>query len=176
MKTANLLTGSLYVDLDFYPQQKGRVTSLASMDGYPVLPTVNGGLTQIQQKLISVLDKINGLPLNPMVEQATKTLAESQSTLRELQKTLVSLNKLTNSDAMQQLPEDLQRTLRELNRSLQGVQPGSPAYNHMVGDMQRLDQTLRELQPLLRTLNDKSNALIFEAPGARDPQPKKAKP
>lgn len=95
------------------------------MDGYPVLPTVNGGLTQIQQKLMSVLDKINNLPLNPMVEQATKTLAEGQSTLRELQKTLSSLNTLTNSDAMQKLPEDLQRTLRELNRSLQGVQPGS---------------------------------------------------
>ncbi|WP_019846472.1 intermembrane transport protein PqiB [Dickeya zeae] len=176
MKTANLLTGALYVDLDFYPQQKGRMTSLAQVDGYPVLPTVNGGLTQIQQKLMSVLDKINGLPLNPMVEQATKTLTESQSTLRELQKTLASLNKLTSSDAMQQLPADMQRTLRELNSSLQGVQPGSPAYNRMVVDMQRLDQTLRELQPLLRTLNDKSNALIFEAPGARDPQPKKAKP
>ncbi|SLM63625.1 MULTISPECIES: intermembrane transport protein PqiB [Dickeya] len=176
MKTANLLTGALYVDLDFYPQQKGRALPIASMDGYPVLPTVNGGLTQIQQKLMSVLDKINGLPLNPMVEQATKTLSQSQTTLHELQTALTSLNTLMRSDAMQQLPQDMQRTLRELNQSLQGVQPGSPAYNRMVADMQRLDQTLRELQPLLRTLNDKSNALIFEAPGAQDPQPKKAKP
>jgi paraquat-inducible protein B len=29
--------------------------------------------------------------------------------------------------------------------------------------MQRLDQVLRELQPVLKTLNDKSNALVFEA-------------
>ncbi|HFD0317311.1 TPA: paraquat-inducible protein B, partial [Serratia marcescens] len=53
-------------------------------------------------------------------------------------------------------------------------QPGSPAYNKMVGDMQRLDQVLRELQPVLRTLNEKSNALVFEAAGSTDPQPKKA--
>ena len=33
----------------------------------------------------------------------------------------------------------------------------------MVADMQRLDQVLRELQPVLKTLNDKSNALVFEA-------------
>ena len=33
----------------------------------------------------------------------------------------------------------------------------------MVADMQRLDQVLRELQPVLKTLNDKSNALVFLA-------------
>lgn len=46
---------------------------------------------------------------------------------------------------------------------MQGFQPGSAAYNKMVADMQRLDQVLRELQPVLKTLNDKSNALVFEA-------------
>ncbi len=64
---------------------------------------------------------------------------------------------------MQQLPTDMQSTLRELNRSMQGFQPGSAAYNKMVADMQRLDQVLRELQPVLKTLNEKSNALVFEA-------------
>lgn len=124
---------------------------------------------------MAVLDKVNGLPLTPMVSQATQTLAESQATLRELQKTLASLNQITGNKSMQQLPQDMQRTLRELNRSMQGFQPGSPAYNKMVNDMQRLDQVLRELQPLLRTLNGKSNALVFEASGGQDPQPKKAK-
>ncbi|MDQ9678869.1 hypothetical protein, partial [Serratia marcescens] len=37
-----------------------------------------------------------------------------------------------------------------------------------------LDFRLRELQPVLRTLNEKSNALVFEAAGSTDPQPKKA--
>ncbi|VDZ79700.1 paraquat-inducible protein B [Salmonella bongori] len=31
---------------------------------------------------------------------------------------------------------------------MQGFQPGSAAYNKMVADMQRLDQVLRELQPV----------------------------
>ncbi|MFP1748353.1 intermembrane transport protein PqiB [Lonsdalea quercina] len=175
MKTANILTGALYIDLDFYPQLKGRPVSMVKVDGYEVLPTVSGGLSQIQQKLMTVLDKVNGLPLTPMVSQATQTLAESQATLRELQKTLASLNQITGNKTMQELPQDMQRTLRELNRSMQGFQPGSPAYNKMVNDMQRLDQVLRELQPLLRTLNGKSNALVFEASGGQDPQPKKAK-
>ncbi|PWC17251.1 intermembrane transport protein PqiB [Brenneria corticis] len=174
LKSANLLTGSLFIDIDFYPQEKSN-GKLVTIDGYPVLPTVGGGLSQIQQKLMAVLDKINGLPLDPMVNEATRTLAESQATLREMQKTLASLNKITASKAMQDLPQDMQQTLRELNRSMKGFQPGSPAYNKMLGDMQRLDQVLRELQPVLRTLNEKSNALVFEASGSEDPQPKKAK-
>ncbi len=112
---------------------------------------------------METLDKINNLPLNPMIEQATNTLSESQRTMRRLQTTLDNMNKITSSQSMQQLPADMQTTLRELNRSMQGFQHGSAAYNKMVADMQRLDQVLRELQPVLKTLNEKSNALVFEA-------------
>ncbi|NDJ58237.1 intermembrane transport protein PqiB [Enterobacteriaceae bacterium 4M9] len=174
LKTGNIVTGALYVDLDFYPKAP-EVKDMRSFSGYPVIPTVSGGLAQIQQKLMDTLDKINNLPLNPMIDQATNTLNESQRTMRELQKTLDNLNKITGSASMQKLPEDMQQTLIELNRSMKGFQPGSAAYNKMVADMQRLDQVLRELQPVLRTLNDKSNALVFEAKDKKDPQPKRAK-
>ncbi len=110
-----------------------------------------------------------------MVNEATGTLKESQKTMRDLQRTIDNINKVTGSPAMKTLPDDLQQTLRELNRSMKGLQPGSPAYTKVVGDMQRLDQVLRELQPVLRTLNNKSNALVFEAKPGQDPQPKRAK-
>ncbi|WP_024553986.1 intermembrane transport protein PqiB [Franconibacter helveticus 513] len=174
LKTGNLVTGQLYIDLDFYPKAPP-VTKMPTYNNYLIIPTVSGGLAQIQQRLMDTLDKINNLPLNPMIEQATNTLNESQRTMRRLQATLDNLNKLTASESTQQLPADFQRTLRELNRSMQGFQPGSAAYNKMVADMQRLDQVLRELQPVLRTLNEKSNALVFEAKNKKDPQPKRAK-
>ncbi|WP_436893717.1 intermembrane transport protein PqiB [Siccibacter turicensis] len=176
LKTGNLVTGALYVDLDFYPNDKVKLKDeLTSFDGYTVIPTVSSGLAQIQQRLMDTLDKINNLPLNPMIEQATSSLSETQRTMQRLQQTLDNLNKITASQSAQQLPQDMQSTLRELNRSMQGFQPGSAAYNKMVGDMQRLDQVLRELQPVLRTLNEKSNALVFEAKDKKDPQPKRAK-
>ncbi|TKI07517.1 intermembrane transport protein PqiB [Martelella alba] len=173
LKSANLLTGSLYVDLDFYPQDKKRAVP-KTVDGYPVLPTTSAGLAQIQQKLMTTLDKINSLPLNPMVTEATRTLSQSQATLRELQTTLKSVNAITRSPSMQQLPQDMQRTLRELNVSMRGLQPGSQAYDRLVDNMQRLEQVLRELQPVLRTLDTKSNALVFGADKGRDPTPKRA--
>jgi paraquat-inducible protein B len=174
LKTGNLVTGALYVDMDFFPKEPP-LKAIREFGGYKIIPTVSGGLAQIQQRLMETLDKINNLPLNPMIQQATNTLSESQATMRRLQATLDNLNKLTASQSMQQLPQDMQKTLRELNRSMQGFQPGSAAYNKMVADMQRLDQVLRELQPVLKTLNTKSNALVFEAKEKKDPEPKGAK-
>ncbi|CAI1892996.1 paraquat-inducible protein B [Serratia entomophila] len=173
LKSANLLTGSLYVDLDFYPQAKPW-QGPHEMFGYPVVPTIRGGLAQIQQKLMQTLDKINAMPINPMLNEATKTLQESQKTMTLTRQTMKSLDNIIASKEMQTLPNSMQMTLRELNRSMKGFQPGSPAYNKMLSNMQRLDLVLRELQPVLRTLNDKSNALMFEAAGSNDPQPKKA--
>lgn len=174
LKSANLLTGSLYIDLDFNEHAKP-VTGPTSLAGYKLIPTTSGGLAQIQQKLMDTLDKINSLPLNPMINEATGTLKESQRTIRELQKTLDNINQITGSQSMKELPQDMQKTLRELNNSMKGFQPGAPAYSKLVGDMQRLDQVLRELQPVLKTLNAKSNALVFEAKPGQDPQPKRAK-
>ena len=94
--------------------------------------------------------------------------------MKNLQTTLDSMNKILAKQSMQQLPTDMQSTLRELNRSMQGLQP-LRSYNKMVADMQRLDQVLRELQPVLKTLNEKSNALVFEAKDKKDPEPKRAK-
>ncbi|MCS2158513.1 intermembrane transport protein PqiB [Scandinavium sp. H11S7] len=174
LKSGNLVTGALYIDLDFYPKAEPR-GKFREFGGFEIIPTVSGGLAQIQQRLMDALDKINNLPINPLIEQATNSLAESQKTMKHVQATLDNINKITGSQSMQDLPADMQKTLRELNRSMQGFQPGSAAYNKMVGDMQRLDQVLRELQPVLKTLNNKSNALVFEAKDKKDPQPKRAK-
>lgn len=95
---------------------------IQEFNGYPIIPTISGGLAQIQQRLMDALDKINNLPINPLLEQATSTLAQSEKTMQHVQTTLDNLNKITSSQSMQQLPADMQTTLRELNRSMQGFQ------------------------------------------------------
>ena len=69
---------------------------------------------------MEALDKINKLPLNPMIEQATSTLSESQRTMKNLQTTLDSMNKILASQSMQQLPTDMQ--------SIESQHAGLPAW------------------------------------------------
>lgn len=162
LRTSSLLSGALYIDLDFLTDVAA-YTGPQFIAGYEIIPTAPGGLNQLQQKLVSVLDKVNHLPLTPLVMQTSATLKQSQRTMVELQQTVKDLNQLTASPAMQTLPVELQHALRELNSSLKGLQPGSLAYDRLVGNMQRLDQVLRDLQSLLKLLNRKSNALVSDA-------------
>ncbi|OAT22886.1 intermembrane transport protein PqiB [Proteus myxofaciens] len=173
LKSGNLLTGALYIDLDFY-QDVGEWKGPKKVAGFQQIPTVTSGLSQIQQKVITSLDKLNNLPVEPMLKEMTATLSESQKTIAEAKDTLKSLNTMIGNDKFKNLPNDIQQSLKEINRSMQGFQTGSPAYGKMLDNMQRLDQVLREMQPLLKTLNNKSNALIFEAQQGKDPEPKRA--
>ncbi|BET96400.1 intermembrane transport protein PqiB [Xenorhabdus taiwanensis] len=173
LKPGNLLTGALFIDLDFFTNEKPWKGPY-EIAGYKTLPTVSSGLAQIQQKVTTVLDKINKMPIEPVLVQATQTLKESQKAIKTAQKTMDELNRVFASQEAQELPKDIQNTLHELNRSMQGIQPGSPAYSKLMDNMQQLEQVLRELQPVLKTLNNKSNALVFEAEAIKDPEPKKA--
>ncbi len=74
LKTGNLVTGALYVDMDFYPKAPP-ITGIREFGGYKIIPTVSGGLAQIQQRLMETLDKINNLPLNPMIEAGDRVNA-----------------------------------------------------------------------------------------------------
>lgn len=177
LKTGNLLTGALFVDFDYYenPEVKNEDISEREEYGYPILATTSVGLSQMQQKLIHIMDKINALPLDSLIEEMDGTLKQSHDAMKNMAITMKTLNNLLASKDAQVLPNEMKKTLHEVNETLKGMQSGSPAYSKIVDDMKRLDDIMRELQPLLRTLNQKSNALVFEADKETDPQPKRAK-
>ena len=166
IKSANLFTGSMYIDLDFYTEGIEQTNATPEKAyGLDVIQTVPAGLSQIQAKVIQTLDNLNRLPLDQTVAEMNKVLAEGQ-------KLLDSLNGMASSKEAQNIPKDLQNTIKRLEETLKGLQPGSDFHNSLQTDMEKFGQTLEKLQPLLDTLNEKSNALIFAAPTKQDPQPK----
>lgn len=177
LKTGNLLTGALFVDFDYYESPEIKNEDIIDREeyGYPILATTSVGLSQIQQKLMHTMDKINALPLDSLLLEIKGTFKESRDTMKNISTTMKTLNNLLASKDAQTLPNEMKKTLQEVNEAFKGVQADSPAYSKMVEDMKRLDDIMRELQPLLRTLNQKSNALVFEADKGTDPQPKRAK-
>ncbi|MDF7670292.1 intermembrane transport protein PqiB [Orbaceae bacterium ESL0721] len=166
LKTANLLTGALNIDLDFYPELKNSYNPKTHIEyGYETIPTVPTGLAQIQAKVLQLLDNFNKLPLN-------KTVTDFNKSLQASEKLMNSLNTILATKEMQNLPKDLQQAIQTLNQTMKGLQPGSDMNNQMKESLQKVQQMMDQLTPLLGTLNDKSNALIFSAPAKRDPEPK----
>ncbi|NUF48309.1 intermembrane transport protein PqiB [Gilliamella sp. ESL0250] len=165
LKTLNMFTGALYIDLDFYPDLKNQYDpKLAKQFGYNTIEATSTGIAQIQAKIMQLLDNFNNLPLNNTLSQFNQSLASSERLMK-------SLNQIMASKEMQNMPKDLQKTLRSLNETMKGLQPGSELNNQMKESLQKVQQMMDELTPLLNTLNDKSNALIFSAPAKKDQEP-----
>ncbi|CAN5470745.1 intermembrane transport protein PqiB [soil metagenome] len=137
LKTGSLLTGQLYVDLDF--QKDAPPAKVVQIDGYRVIPTVPSGLGELQEKATALLDKLNALPIEETVENATAALAEIKKTAATLQTTAGSYGK------------------------------NAPLYQKLSETLRQLDETLRSLRTLTGTLERKPNSIIFGKPGKVPP-------
>ncbi|MEJ7137410.1 intermembrane transport protein PqiB [Amphibiibacter pelophylacis] len=177
LKPGNLLTGNVYVDIDFMNRPQPW-TGPTTFNGLPVLPTQSGGLVELQQKATDLLDKLNALPVEPVLRELQSTLADSRKTLdqasgslRSATALMASVNEISRSPAVRELPQDVRNTLGELNRTLATLQPGGQTQVQLTASLQQLERSLRQLQPLLSTLGQKSNALILPPRATPDPVP-----
>ena len=113
LKTGNLLTGQLYVDLDF--QKDAPPATVTELDGYRLIPTTAGGLGELQDKATALLDKLAGLPLDETVRKATTALESIKAMSENLSKTAGGFS--ADSPVYKQLTA----TMRELDETLRSV-------------------------------------------------------
>jgi len=126
-RSGNLLTGQLYIALDFYP--KAEKVGFDPSARPVSIPTIPGSLEQLQEKLEAMVNKINKLPIERIAGNLdgnlvelrkglnqfnAKTLPSVQSTLGEVSKTLQSASSTLAEDSPQR--EQLTQTLDELGR------------------------------------------------------------
>ncbi len=112
LKSGNLLTGQLFVALDFYADAPRAQVDWSHAP--PILPTINGGLGEIQDSVASILKKVDRIPLDQL---STELVAA----LRTLNKTLADTDQLVgqiNSD----LGPEARATLGEARRALRAAQ------------------------------------------------------
>ncbi|WFE71751.1 intermembrane transport protein PqiB [Halomonas sp. M1] len=171
LKNGNLLTGALFVDLNFQRDLADQYLA-ESFSERTVFPTVAGGFAQIQAQVTNLLDKLNGLEVEPLLAGLDRNLQASESVLNEVREVSSAMNQLLNDPDTQALGGNLNATLDELRSTLQGVSPSSPAYQELTTAIQRLDRLMRDLQPLTRTLNENPRALLFDNLDTQDPIPR----
>ncbi|HUN90944.1 MAG TPA: MlaD family protein [Burkholderiaceae bacterium] len=139
LKTGNLLTGQLYVALDFHPEAAAAAVDWTRTP--PVLPSVGGGLEEIQETVARLLHKLDRVPIDAIAADARATLQrldttvadadalikrldadvapQAAATLQEARRAAESARRLLDADAP--LQEDVREALRELQRSARAV-------------------------------------------------------
>ncbi|WP_181710929.1 intermembrane transport protein PqiB [Vibrio tarriae] len=166
LKTGNLVTGALYIDTDYYPEEK--IDGLRHFEGYPLFPTKQGGFAEVQKQVTELLRKLNGLPMDDTLESLNGTLKASE-------KLLASAERILKKQETQNLPADIQASLKQLETTLGGFGPESTVYRELETTLKELNQVMAEFKPVLRTINEKPNALIFGESNTADPIPAKGK-
>jgi paraquat-inducible protein B len=141
-----------------------------------VIPTTPTGLAQIELKVSSLLDKLNAMQVEPILDGMDENMQQSESLLREVRELTASIKEMLNNPEIQQVPANINQTLSELRKAIEGLSPESQTYQELNKTLQSLDTLLRDLQPLARTLGEQPNALIFNPPAEDDPQPPAARP
>lgn len=171
LKSGSLLTGALFVDLNFHRDQAGDPVEETFAERR-VFPTTSSGFAQIEAQVTALLDKLNGLEVEPLLEGLDRNLASSEAMLKEVRELSTSVRTLVDDPGTRALPGNLNRTLEELRTTLAGVSPTSAAYGDFTRTLQQLERMLRDLQPTARTLRDNPRALLFDSLDGEDPLPR----
>src|SRR5216684_4203044 len=124
LKTGNLLTGSAFVSLDFFP---GAPQATVDWSQQPVqLPTIPGQLEEIETSVENIIKKVNQMPLKEIGDDLRKaigdldlTLVSARGTLVSAQGTLDNTSSLTGPNSVQ--IEKLDSTLQEVSRAARSV-------------------------------------------------------
>ncbi|MFO6424363.1 intermembrane transport protein PqiB [Motilimonas sp. KMU-193] len=165
IKSGNLITGAKLIDLTMQPE------SIASEDQYvwaeennvKIIPTIKGGFDELEQKVSLLLDKINALNIETTINNANQLLQTTESSMK-------SINSLVTNEELQSLPEELKLTLAQTNETLRSYSRDSQLHKDLTQTVRTLEQSLRELQPFLRKISTKPNAIIFDGKTQRDPR------
>jgi len=169
LQTGSLLTGALYVNIDYYPDAPAAPKE--EFEGYPVLPSIPSGLGRLEQQIGDLLTKFNDLPLDAMAANANSAMATLDGTLASLTATMNSLQLLLDTEGTKALPGELNQTLAELRKTLSAISPDTALGQSLSDSVFELNRTLRNLEELTRTLSEKPNSLVFPTESPADPIP-----
>ncbi|MFS2095729.1 intermembrane transport protein PqiB [Pseudomonas sp. Pseusp11] len=134
-RNGNLLTGQLYIALDFYP--KAEKVAFDPTARPVVIPTIPGSLEQLQEKLESMVNKINQLPIE-------RIAGNLDSNLVELRKGLAQFNAKT-LPGVQTTLSDVSKTLQSASSTLAEDSPQREQLSQTLDELGRMSRSLREL-------------------------------
>jgi paraquat-inducible protein B len=188
LSTQSILTGQLYVNLDYHPDKPANFHRIDS--GEPEIPTIPSELTEIRNTFADLVAKLRALPLEDMVgrlasasagidrlvnkpeladaiDQLDATLTQVRSTMGRIDRRIEPL-----ADEAQAAVADARRALGKIDGSLarldatvadaqQLVEPGSPVQVQLVSALQELVRSARAVRTLAEGLAQEPDSILF---------------
>lgn len=171
IRTGNLLTGSLFIELQHFEDQN--VERIDTYAGYKVIPTAIDQFSHIVGKVEDFIDTLNNLQLDNTVDSANHVLLEISRMTQNLQSVTENVNVLLNDVNGQNLSEELKMTLQNISALTHDFSSGSAGYEQLNDTLKALSDVMHELKPVLSQLKHQPNSLIFNSGSHEEVEPKK---
>jgi paraquat-inducible protein B len=157
--TASLLTGALFIDIDFV--QNAPPAAITQSGRFEVLPTHSSGLVQLEAKVNAILDKIEALPIEDTLTKFGTTAESLTATTADARAALAEIHKLLSREETQNITAELDATLKQVRTSVASLGPTGAIQGDLQRTLDELRAALRAFKTLSNTIDDKPNSLIF---------------
>lgn len=176
LKAGNMLTGQLYVDLDFYkdtPPMK-----IVYGGEHPELPTLPSVAEEFKNNITEILAKLKRLPLDKIGDellgtvQGSNRLMNSQDvkeTIRSMNTALKDVHQLaqTTDKEIVKITANLDKSLTTAVKILEQISPGSPIIVDAGHALEELAASARSIRALSDYLERHPEALLYGKGGAK---------
>lgn len=158
ISSADPFTGTLFVDLVF----ESNTTKRTVIHGehfvrLPSVPNDTRGIAEGVERLVASLNKV----VDDNAEPIEKIVAD-------LQQSVKNLNAMTDSKSFKTMPDEMNKTMKELTTTLRTAQKVLKGYDsnslltHQIAQtLKEVTETSQEMEEFLKLINRKPNSLIF---------------
>ena len=169
LQTGSLLTGQLFVDLEFHPDLPRK--PLLMTGKYPEIPTVPSTLDEFRRSATNILEELRKLPLDKIAHElldtlkGTKRLANSPDLLQAVQTfrdTLENVQQLTYDvdQSVASLAVSTEKTLAAARAAFEVADPNSPAAVNLANTLEELAAAARSIRVLADYLEQHPESLV----------------
>ena len=154
LRSGSLLTGQIYIALDFFPDAP---PAQLDVDHNPsVFPTVPNSMDEIQTQIASIASKLDKVPFDKIGDDLHTTLKTLDHTLRGAEKTM---DRLSN-DVAPEITAAMRDARKTLNAAEHTLSDEAPLQQDVRQTMQELSRTAASIRVLTDYLQQHPESLI----------------
>lgn len=142
LRSSNLLTGQLHVALDFFP--KARKATFDTGKSPAEIPTVPGGLGELQESITNIVAKVEKIPFEEISRDLRRALQGLDGAVRRADALMGRLNDEVAPELRGAL-EDARKTLRSVDQAVSSDSPLQGDLRETLSEVTRTAERLREL-------------------------------
>lgn len=158
-RTGNLITGQLYIAIDFIPNTPKVAFNAGTRP--LMMPTVRSSLDDLQQQLASIVTRIEKIPFDSIGKRVDQNLAELNTTLKQV-----------NTGVLPEVRQTLRNAQGAIDSANQALSETGPLQQNAGRTMQELQRSAYSLRMLLEMLNRHPESLLRGRPeGSATPLP-----